>query len=188
MSLFIAVRPDDAACEDLQHELERVRRLPAGGALQWQAPSRWHVTLAFLGDPSDSAEQRVAEAIHPLGSHAAIPELRLSGAGCFGRQVLWIGLERGAALDALTSLVEVIPRLVRGSGVNLDRRAWRAHLTVARARQGDARAAAGALADYRGPSWTAAEALLIRSTGGPQPAHHVVHRVPLTSVRTVPPR
>ena len=165
-----------------------MRRLPAAGALQWQPPSRWHVTLAFLGDPSDSAEQRVAETIHPLGSHAAIPELRLSGADCFGRQVLWIGLERGAALDALTSMVEAIPRLVRGSGVNLDRRAWRAHLTVARARQGDARAAAGALADYRGPSWTAAEALLIRSTGGPQPSHHVVHRVPLTSVRTVPPR
>ena len=188
MSLFIAVRPDDAACEDLQHELERVRRLPEAGSLQWQPPSRWHVTLAFLGDAPDSVDDRVVEAIDPLSVHSAIAELRLSGAGCFGRQVLWIGLERGAALDALTSMVGAIPRLVRGTGVNLDRRAWRAHLTVARARQGDARAAAGALADYRGPSWTAAEALLIRSTGGPQPAHHVVHRVPLTSVRTVPPR
>lgn len=188
MSLFIAVRPDEAACEDLQHELERVRRLPAATALQWQPPSRWHITLSFLGDPPDSADDTVAEAIDALSTRAAVLGLRLAGADCFGRQILWVGVERGVALDSLTSLVQEIPRLVRGTGVDLDRKAWRAHLTVARARRSDARALVGPLANYRGPAWRVDEVLLMRSVGGPRPSHQVVHRVPLASVRTAPPR
>ncbi len=179
MSLFIAVRPDDIAAEDLQDELGRVRRLPMAGSLRWQPPSLWHVTLAFLGDPPEEAEDTVAERIEALCTHAAVPGLRLAGAGTFGRQILWVGLLPGAPLDSLGSIAAAIPRLVRGSGTDLDRRPWRAHLTVARARNGDARGASDVLTGYRGPTWSAEEILLIRSTGGPTPSHRVVHRVPL---------
>ena len=188
MSLFIAARPDDGAVEDLQDELDRVRRLPVSRPLRWQPPGLWHVTLAFLGDPPDDADDVVAERIEGLCTHDVISGVRIAGSGCFGRQILWMGLEAGAAVDGLASLAGAIPRLVRGTGTELDRRAWRAHLTVARARNGDARVVTAALAGYRGPAWQVEEVLLIRSTGGPQPSHRVVHRVPLASVRTAPPR
>jgi len=186
MSLFVAVRPDDAAGEDLQDALERVRRLPVAQPLRWQPPALWHVTLAFLGNPPDDVDDGVAERLEALTTHEIVPGLRLAGAGCFGRQVMWVGLEPGAPIDALRSWAGIIPRLVRGTGAIADRRPWRPHLTVARARNGDATAVARMLADYRGPTFTAEEILLMRSTGGPTPSHRVVLRVPL--VRTAPPR
>ncbi len=186
MSLFVAIRPDDVASEDLQHALERVRRLPVARPLHWQPPALWHVTLAFLGNPPDDVDQDVAERLDALVTDEVVPSLRLAGAGCFGRQVLWVGLEAGAAVEALRSCADAIPRLVRGTGAVVDRRPWRAHLTVARARNGDATAVAGVLADYRGPTFAVEEILLIRSTGGPTPSHRVIRRVPW--VRKAPPR
>jgi 2'-5' RNA ligase len=186
MSLFVAVRPDDAASEDLQHALERVRRLPVAQPLHWQPPALWHLTLAFLGNPPDDVDDEVVERLEALGGHAVVPDVRLAGAGCFGRHVLWVGLMAGPPVDALGSMAAAIPRLVHGSGAVVDRRPWRAHLTLARARNGDARAAAGLLTDYRGPSFSVDEVLLIRSTGGPHPSHQVIQRLPL--VRKAPPR
>ena len=82
MSLFIAARPDDGAAEDLQDELDRVRRLPVSRPLRWQPPGLWHVTLAFLGDPPDDADDVVAERIEGLCTHDVISGVRIAGSGC----------------------------------------------------------------------------------------------------------
>jgi 2'-5' RNA ligase len=179
VSLFLAVRPDEGAVDDLQDALDRVRRLPLAEQLRWQPPSQWHVTLAFFGDPDPLVVDEVAERLGDLGSLASAPGLRVTGAGCFGRQILWMGLGDEVAVAGLREVVRAVPGLVRGTGVDLDRREWRPHLTVARARHGDARPTVGPLADYRGPAWSADEVVLIRSTGGPASTHHVVTRVDL---------
>jgi 2'-5' RNA ligase len=179
MSLFVAVRPDEDASADLQGAVERVRRLRSAQALRWQPPEHWHVTVAFLGDVEDHAViDDVAERLDTLTGRGPVPGLRLAGAGCFGRQILWVGL--GGSVDDLAGISDRIPSLVRGSGVRPDRRPWRPHLTLARARHGDARAIAGALADYDGPTWSPPGLLLIRSTGGPHPTHQVVHEITLS--------
>lgn len=179
MSLFVAVRPSDRAAEDLQHELDRVRRLPGAADLRWQPPSQWHVTLAFLGAADDAVADAVADRLAAMHARAPVPGLRLSGAGCFGRQVLWLGLADSAAVASLGAIVAAIPPLLRGTGAAVDRRPWRPHLTVARARHGDARTAVDALARYDGPAWDVTEVVLVRSSGGPHPAHHAVARFPL---------
>ena len=179
MSLFLAVRPDERAVDDLQDALARVRRLPLAEPLRWQPPSQWHVTLAFFGDPDPLAVDDVSERLTALSASPVVPDLRIAGAGCFGRQILWMGIADEAAVAALGALVRAVPALVRGTGVTLDRRPWRPHLTVARARHGDARPAVGPLADYRGSAWPVEELVLVRSTGGPAPTHHVVSVVPL---------
>jgi RNA 2',3'-cyclic 3'-phosphodiesterase len=179
MSLFVAIRPDDRATEDLQHAVDRVRRQPSAEGLRWQPPSQWHVTLAFLGDPADEVVDAVAERLDLMRGRPVVEGLHLAGAGCFGRQILWIGLGGDDAIASLTELAAAIPPLVRGTGAHPDRRPWRPHLTVARARHGDARPVADALTTYAGPSWTATGVLLVRSTGGPRPAHAVVHAVSL---------
>lgn len=178
MSLFVAIRPDERALEDLSDALEPVRRLPAAGALRWQPPWQWHITLAFLGDPGEDVTDEVAERITAIGLQA-IPGIRLAGADCFGRQILWIGIGGDEERRRLATSAAAIPARLRGLGLDVDRRPWRGHLTVARARNGDARTAAMALASYSGPPWTAQELLVIRSTGGPHPTHHVVHTIAL---------
>ncbi len=179
MSLFVAVRPDESAIEDLDDLLSRVRRDPAARDLRWQPPGHWHVTLAFLGDPDDLVADEIAERLRPLSAVPAVRDLRLQGAGQFGGQVIWMGLAPGPGLDALGILANRIPPLMRGSGAIADWRPWRAHLTVARARRGTAGRVVDTLAGYSGPPWDAAEVLLIRSSGGPHPAHQVLMHVPL---------
>ena len=178
MSLFVAIRPDEPALEDLSDALEPVRRMPAAAALRWQPESQWHITLAFLGDAGEDVTDEVAERITALGL-PAITGIRLTGADCFGRQILWIGIGGDEERGRLATSAAAIPPRLRGLGLDVDRRPWRGHLTVARARNGDARTAAMALASYSGPPWTAHELLVIRSTGGPRPAHHVVHTIAL---------
>jgi RNA 2',3'-cyclic 3'-phosphodiesterase len=180
VSLFVAIRPDEAATDHLADALETRRRLPVAQALRWQPPSQWHITLSFLGDAPEQVADDVAERLAGECG-AAVPGVRLRGSGCFGRQILWLGIGDDAAATALADLARSIPNHVRGLGLDVDRRPWRGHLTVARARHGDARPVADLLADYDGPPWRATELLVIRSTGGPRPAHLVVHTLPLDS-------
>jgi hypothetical protein len=56
MSLFIAVYPSPQAVEHLADAVERVRRDPAAAGLHWQPPSRWHITMAFLGEGDDQED------------------------------------------------------------------------------------------------------------------------------------
>ena len=179
MSLFVAVRPDTGAVDDLQHAVDSMRRMPVADELRWQPPSQWHVTLAFLGNPDDDVAESVAERMSDLEGWPPIPGLSLAGAGCFGRQVLWIGLADDDALDGLRALQAAVAPRLRGTGATVDRRPWRPHLTVARARHGDARSAAAALSGYRGPRWGVDEVLLVRSSGGPHPAHRITASVRL---------
>lgn len=179
MSLFVAVRPSDSAAEDLQHALESVRRMPVAAGLRWQPPSQWHLTLAFLGDPDDDVAEAVADRLSDLGARTPIRGLSLAGAGCFGRQVLWIGVADDDALGGLRTLQEAVPPRLRGSGATVDRRPWRPHLTVARARHGDARSTAAVLSGYRGPRWDVDDVVLVRSSGGPHPDHRVTASVRL---------
>lgn len=184
MGTFIAVRPDDTAIEDLQEAIDRVRRLPMASAVHWLPPHLWHVTVAFLGHPErrpdgQAIEDEVAERIAALSDQAPIDGMSLRGSGCFGRDIVWMGLAGEGALSQLQRIVTLIPRLLRGSGADPDRRPWRPHLTVGRTRGSSAQATARALQDYRGPQWRVRELLLLRSTGGPHPVHHALARVHL---------
>jgi len=184
MSLFVAIRPVEGAIDDLSDALEPIRRLPAASALRWQPPSQWHVTLAFLGDADEDVTDEVAERISDLAL-TGVPGVRLQGADCFGRQILWIGIGDDDARRRLAAVAAAIPPRLRGLGLDVDRRPWRGHLTVARARTGDARTAADALAGYQGPPWDVGQLVVIRSTGGPRPAHRVVRTIPLAAPRWV---
>jgi RNA 2',3'-cyclic 3'-phosphodiesterase len=180
MSLFVAIRPDDDAVADLDEAVRRVQRLPDAQPLRWQAARHWHVTLAFLGEPDADTALEVAERLaDAVRSQPEIPGLRLAGAGSFGRQILWIGLGGEAEVARLADIATSLRSALRGSGAVVDRKPWRAHLTIARARNGDVHQCQAAIADYRGPTWTARELLLIRSTGGPSPAHQLIHVEPL---------
>jgi 2'-5' RNA ligase len=140
MRAFVAAWPDEAARERLDAlELGREKNLRLVG------PTRWHVTLRFLGDVAD-------EALGPLGralvaGAAAFPgpvECRLGPAtGWFtGVRVLQLP---AAGLDELASAVRAATSSV-ASGADRDEPPFKGHLTLARARGRLGPAAQAALA------------------------------------------
>jgi 2'-5' RNA ligase len=160
--LFVSLRPPPAAVADL-----RARRP------RWPTPpERWHVTLAFLG------ELPGPDVVHAqLGSRlAGRPgvDLRLEGCGSFGRNgPVWVGV--GGELDALRELAGEVAAACRAAGVELERRAFRPHLTVGRRGHPPPET----LAAYRGPTWRAQEVELVRSDLGRTVTHTVLQRYPL---------
>jgi 2'-5' RNA ligase len=179
MSLFVAVVPSIDAIDDLEHHVHHVRRDPLATTIRWQAAEQWHVTLAFLGDPPDDADESVARRLDAVAAEfPAPPALHLAGAGCFGRQILWIGVAGVTDDDAshFAGLERLLRSGLRADRFTLERRPWHPHLTVGRTRGSDARPLTPLLEHYRGPAWPVTELLAVRSEGGPHPRHTVVHR------------
>ena len=183
MSLFVAIHPSEAAVEHLADALDRIRPDPRAAGLRWQAPGRWHVTIAFLGEQSEDIIPAVVERLD-IVAEASEPSgpVRLGAAGVFGRQVLWMSVVPSTEPDGspLQQLATPLRAGLLRDGLRLERRPWHPHLTVARARNGDPRPVASLLEAYAGPPWIVDRMSLIRSEGGPHPVHHVVHVSPLT--------
>ena len=162
MRLFVALRPPPGAVAHLRAQQAR-----------WPSPpERWHVTLAFLGDVADAepVHERMREQV------AGRPgfDLRLEGSGTFGRNgPVWVGI--GGDVDALRDLAAEVAAAVRAAGVELERRAYRPHLTVGKR----GHPSPALLSSYRGPTWRACEVELVRSDLGRTVVHTVLQRYPL---------
>ena len=133
---------------------------------------QWHVTLAFLGDVSraESLSQGLRSAA------AAVPPftLHLEGGGAFrGARVVWAGL--GGDLQPLAELAGRVQQACRESGIPLDQRPFRPHLTVGKLGHLDPHV----LRDYSGPSWRVSQIELVRSVLGRTAVHTVVETFPL---------
>jgi 2'-5' RNA ligase len=105
--------------------------------LRWTDPAGWHVTLAFLGWQDSSFVPAALEAIHTPVAAAAPMTLDGGPLGAFPTarraRVVWYGIrDPGDRLASLatavrSALMPLVPRLT-------DESEFRAHLTLARAR------------------------------------------------------
>ncbi len=163
--LFVALWPPAPVVGCLQEALADLR--PRYPDLKWQAPERWHITLAFLG------ERGVAKELQRFGHIRTVPAepVALAGSGRFGA-VLWVGMRAGEWLGRLVREVQTT--------MGVDERRFAAHITVARSRSnaGDRqlRLAMDDLASFTSPAWTPSDYTLVRSTLGPRPTYEVIAR------------
>jgi 2'-5' RNA ligase len=102
---------------------------------KWVAPENMHLTLRFIGEV---CKDDAADIDHALGRISAPAfDLVIAGIGCFqtGRKVriLWAGIEKEPLLFRLQEKVE--SAVVR-AGFEPERRKFKAHLTLARFRNG----------------------------------------------------
>jgi len=95
-----------------------------------------HLTLAFMGEIDDRQAEAAHEALEMLA--ASRFQVRLSGLGTFGEadpHTLWAGVAEAAPVEALHGKVM---RALRAAGLELPRRRFRPHVTLARLSRLDA--------------------------------------------------
>ncbi|MGQ7350434.1 RNA 2',3'-cyclic phosphodiesterase [Quadrisphaera oryzae] len=162
MRLFVSLEPPPEALQPVADAVVELGRVPG---VRWSPPSRWHVTLAFLGDLDDDDVRRLAPPLRSAVAAAGPVRLRLAGTGTFGTSVLWAGV--AGDVERLSSLAAGVAGAARAAGLGLEERPYRPHVTLARAAGRGGAGALGQLADQlagvRGPTWTAVEARLVRS-------------------------
>jgi 2'-5' RNA ligase len=131
--LFVGMELPEAARAAI---VERARPLRDIEGFRWVPTENLHLTLAFLGWMEAGAEEVVGTRLAAAAASASPFTLRVGGPGRFPERgkvrVLWVGLDDSG--DALAGLAE----RVQASLARLfepDARPFRAHVTVARARQ-----------------------------------------------------
>lgn len=182
LRLFVSVEPSAEAVAELRRvvaTLQVSRASEPGRSTRVADPSRWHLTLAFLGDVPAARLPDAASAVAAAAAGVAPLRLRLSGGGTFGRgrfAVLWAGFSGDT--DAVGTLADRVRAQLRKARLPFDHKPFKAHLTLARPgdRVGAELLAAdvATLAAYEGPQWTVSSLSLVSSQLGPNPVHTTV--------------
>ena len=129
---FVAVPVDAALRHELTTAVSRWRLRADLGGLRWVDPEGWHITLAFLANVDSADISGLASRIAELA--ATLPSMRLETGGVGGfptpprARVAWYGVaDRDGSLEGLA-------RGIRGAAGSDPSEAFRAHVTLARAR------------------------------------------------------
>lgn len=108
----------------------------AAPTLNWMDESRVHLTLKFLGEQEDALVAPLVEALDAATQHHRQFSLRIGDVGAFPNfrraRVVWMGVDRDARLELLHHDVELACTTL---GFEVEGRAFRPHLTLARVRE-----------------------------------------------------
>ena len=130
MRLFIAIDlPEDVrgALAELQRNLKSV-----GDSVRWVAPESVHLTLKFIGEAPEARVEEIDAALAALSWKPFTVFVRGLGffPGSRSPRVLWAGLDA----STMNELAQQIDTRMERLGFEKEKRAFRPHLTLARAR------------------------------------------------------
>lgn len=167
MRLFVALVPSDEALADVEVLVAPVR--DQWRELRWVRPDQWHLTLTFLGETDERRLPDLSERLGRAAARTGPIRLTFGAGGAFGSRrrarVVWLRVDGDR--DPLRKLAGATGAAARRSGIGVDERPYRPHLTLARARQpADVAALLEQWAAHVGPEWTARELHLVRSRLG----------------------
>lgn len=133
MRLFLAIELAPAIVAAMDDAIAPLRALEPG--LAWVAPEKRHLTLKFIGDGDDALVERLVPALDAaVAAHRAF-SMHLAGFGAFPNfrraRVVWMGVEGEARLELLHHDLELG---CAHAGVEVEGRAFRPHVTLARVR------------------------------------------------------
>lgn len=190
MRLFVAAYPPAEVLDDLEstvHGLGVAKAIAEGTNTRLIARPLWHVTLAFIGEVTESRVVDATRALDRAADHLSgvHPQLAFSGGGRFGRgrfTMLWAGLTGDTA--ALAAVARTVTAELRHGRLPYDTKPFQPHLTLARPGDRIPRSVIDAdieaLSDYTGPTWVCTDLTLVSSHQGPHPQHVPIHVAPLT--------
>ena len=140
--LFTAIELPQEVREELTH-----LHMPLPGA-RWQQAEDYHLTLRFAGDIDNALAREFAANLASIDADAF--EIRLAGVGAFGGNdpgTVFAGVETCEHLEALARAHE---RAARNAGLSVQKRPFKAHVTLARLRNSNAEAVARYLTRFGG--------------------------------------
>ena len=132
--VFIASFPP----REVQEALHRAAlALPIMESVRYIRPENIHLTIKFLGDVQQESLARVGESLATVGERHGPFEVELSGFGAFPSErrgrVLWADAGRGS--DRLGEIAADVEDALEPLGFEREPRAYRPHVTLARARR-----------------------------------------------------
>ena len=149
---------------------------PLGRGLRWVAAENAHLTLAFLGEQPEDRVPALEEAMKAAAQgHPPFP-LRFGGLGAFDSwkrvRVVWADVAEGR--EPLSALAAALSKELDARRFPVEKREFRAHLTLARASEPgpQERVHEAAVALPAAPESRAEALALMRSHLGPQGARY----------------
>jgi 2'-5' RNA ligase len=153
-------------------------------ALKVPAIEDLHITVQFLGLTPQEDLAPIGHALQAVAAGFAPFEVRYPSLGAFPDaqrpRVLWAGVEEPDGGDALPRLAKAVGAALRDLGYRPERRAFHAHVTLARGHRRPTEAVFRALASPRATDFGSeilSELKLILS----DPAHRPYHYIDLTT-------
>ncbi len=135
--LFVGVPIPTVVAAKVGDLIDRVSAAmgPDGRRIRWVQMDGLHLTLRFLGPTMPAQVPAVTDAVDASAHAVAGPfEVRLGGAGGFPDvarpRALWLGIRVGATQLGLLS--DALATRLMSAGWELEARAFRPHLTIAR--------------------------------------------------------
>ena len=186
MRLFLGIDVGEEARRVLGEAMDRMRRRAPDG--KWVPGENLHATLVFLGWIEEERVESLRRALDEVGSRHPAATLQLAGGGTFGTKkrprVLFAALE--GEVERVAQMQADLESAMTAFGYQPEKRPYRPHVTLARARdpRGDA-ALAGCVDGLAGlPRLPVGvgEIVLYQSALQRSGARYsVVHRAPLTA-------
>ncbi|HEY6972102.1 MAG TPA: RNA 2',3'-cyclic phosphodiesterase, partial [Candidatus Angelobacter sp.] len=132
---FIALDIPVEIRDRLSQYVDRIRRLAPDA--RWARIESLHVTLKFIGEVPDAKVQEIQTALATVKARPF--DVVFKDIGFFptprSARVFWAGVN---ASDALPQLASAVEDAVEKLGIPREKRAYHAHLTLARAPEGSA--------------------------------------------------
>ena len=101
--------------------------------IKWTVPDNYHITLAFLGDTEEGKIQILGDLAEKSCAGSGEFDFFLRGAGVFRSpkepRVIWVGIQES---EKLIQLAELVNSAVKMSGINIEEKSFRPHLTIGR--------------------------------------------------------
>lgn len=170
--MFVALVPPAEAVEHLEEFLEPRRE---AAPFRWAASEQLHVTLAFLAEVAGRRLDELVERLERAAARRTPVETRIAGGGAFPHaaraRVIWTGLELDEAGRTEVDRMATGARAAASrSGIEVDGKRFRPHLTVARlGRPAEVSDWVRLLDAYTGPAWVADRLTLVASHLGEGP-------------------
>ncbi|MDR3738825.1 MAG: RNA 2',3'-cyclic phosphodiesterase [Terracidiphilus sp.] len=131
MRLFVAIPVGAETRQELESLVNRLRR--PGDRLKWTDPAGWHITQAFLGEASAEQLQILTDRLATVRS--APPPVEFAAPEIFDRAGALVVAVRPSV--QLAALQRAVAAATAACGFVPEARAYRPHLTLARARRGE---------------------------------------------------
>lgn len=136
MRLFVALDIEPAIHAEIARFLATLKARVS--EVRWVRPESLHVTLKFIGEVREDKAAQIKKALADVRTPS--PTITFAGTGFFPNpkspRVFWVGVQ---ADDKLAELARSVDEVTREFGIEAEKQAYRAHLTLARSGSGSPR-------------------------------------------------